>query len=91
MSKLPLPPNNWSRKFSDERSLAKLKSVNVFERGSPDFSVAFDFFIGKMSGVTPGDYYDTVVNALAARSANTLGRREARGGHGQPVMRVRQT
>ena len=62
----------WDAKISQERNFALFKWIRIVERGSWDFAVSRDFLKARLVGQGAGTLFDSVSDALAAKSTATL-------------------
>ena len=62
----------WDAKISEERNFALFKWIRIVERGSWDFAVSRDFLKARLVGQGAGTLFDSVSDALAAKSTATL-------------------
>ena len=62
----------WDAKETEEKNFALFKWLRIIERGPWDFAVSRDFLRARLLGLGAGELFDSISDALAAKSTSTL-------------------
>ena len=62
----------WDAKETEEKNFDLFKWLRIIERGPWDFAVSRDFLRARLLGLGAGELFDSISDALAAKSTSTL-------------------